>query len=116
MATVPCPGQCLALPPSLTWMHRQPWAGLIALAYPREDFVAEHKVASKAAGRSPWNLPSPSAFRDSEFPSENGQTAPQTMGHMALPRSTALLWLRSKCIILEMPFLTSTRDLADKEQ
>lgn len=116
MATVPSPEQCLALPPSLTEMHGQPRAELMALAYPSEDFVAEYKEVLKASGRSPWNLLSPSVFRDSEFPSRDGQSAPHTMGHMTLPGSTALLWLRSKCIILEMPFLTSTRELADKEQ
>lgn len=89
MATVPSPGQGLALPPSLTWVHRQPWADLTALAYPREDFVAEYKVALKATGRSPRDLLSPSAFRDSEFPSENGQTAPQTVGHDSPPFHSA---------------------------
>lgn len=84
MATVPSPGQC-HLPPPLTCMHRQPWAQLTALPYPSEDFPAGHKAASKATGRSPWNLPSPSAFRESEFPSKNGQRAPQTTGHTTLP-------------------------------
>lgn len=62
-----------------------PWAELTALAYPSEDFAAEYDVASKAVGRSPWNLLFPSAFGGSEFANENKQTAPQTMGHRTPP-------------------------------
>lgn len=101
----PSPAQDSAI---LTALHAH------TLASPREDLAAQSKIAWKAAGGTPWNLLSPSAFRDSEFPGENGQSAPQTEGHTALPCPTALLRLRSTGTVLEMPFVTSTRGPADK--